>query len=250
VHTTRPALFFKKTGPQAHALVVKWNKFQKEYENRIKHFLPRVGDHPDVTVQGVVTDWDPNPIVVNQGKDTQVPVDFPPETVKLYKDYNAKYVPQSPIKLLDAELLLDILSRDVRYLLGCRYKWNAAEEEKEDPSASGGLPGASSQAPPADPKDTDKSRSLSPALDPNDFVKWNMLASHSIPFDKIELHGDINLTTMSFLWIRFLDSNGQKRKIHCTPDGWPPSESSRAGGGPGRPVGGWGAGGRAGKGVA
>jgi hypothetical protein len=32
---------------------------------------------------------------------------------------------------------------DIRYLLGCGYKWNAAEEEKEDPSASGGLPGAS-----------------------------------------------------------------------------------------------------------
>jgi hypothetical protein len=120
--------------------------------------------------------------------------------VKLYKDNNAEYVPQSPIKLLDAEvqaaeLLLDILPLDVRYLLGCGYKWNAAEEEKEDPSASCGLPGASSQAPPADPKDTDKSRSPSPSLDPNDFVKRNMLASDSIPFDMIELHGDINLTT-------------------------------------------------------
>jgi hypothetical protein len=80
----------QKTEPQAHALVVKWNKFQNEYENHIKHFLPRVGDHPDVTVQGVVTDWDPSPKAVNQGKDTQVPVDFPPETVRLYKDYNAE----------------------------------------------------------------------------------------------------------------------------------------------------------------
>jgi hypothetical protein len=129
----------------------------------------------------VVTDWDPNPKAVNQGKETQVPVDFPPETVKVYKEYNAEYVPQSPIKLLDAELLLDILPLDVRYLLGCGYKWNAAEEAKEDPSASGGLPGASSQALPADPKDTDKSRSPSPALDPNDFVKWDLLAPDSIP---------------------------------------------------------------------
>jgi hypothetical protein len=87
--------YSSKTEPQAHALVVKRNKFQKEYENRIKHFLPHVGGHPDVTVQGVVTVWDPK--AVNQGKDTQVPVDFPPETVKLYKDYNAEYVPQSPI---------------------------------------------------------------------------------------------------------------------------------------------------------
>ncbi len=35
----------QKTEPHAHALVVKWNKFKKEYENRIKHFLPCVGDH-------------------------------------------------------------------------------------------------------------------------------------------------------------------------------------------------------------
>ncbi len=31
--------------------------------------------------------------------------------MKVYKEYNAEYVPQSPIKLLDAELLLDILRR-------------------------------------------------------------------------------------------------------------------------------------------
>jgi len=98
-----------KTEPVAHLLVVKWNKFQKEYENRIKHFLPRVGDHPDVTVQGVVTEWDPKSKAVDQGKDTQIPVDFPPETVTAYKSFNDEYVPQSPIKQLDAELLLDIL---------------------------------------------------------------------------------------------------------------------------------------------
>jgi hypothetical protein len=131
----------------------------KEYENHIKHFLPLVSDHPDVTVQGVVTNRDLNPKAVNQGKDTQVPVDFRPETDKLYKDYNAEYVLRSPIKMLDAELLLEILPLDVRYHLGCGYKWNAPEEEKEDPSASGSLPGASSQAPPSDPKDTNKSRS-------------------------------------------------------------------------------------------
>ena len=64
----------------------KVEQVQKEYENRIKHFLPRVGDHPDVTVQGMASDWDPNPKAVNQGKETQVPVDFPQETVKVYKD--------------------------------------------------------------------------------------------------------------------------------------------------------------------
>ncbi len=86
----RAGTILQKTEPDAHALVVKWNKFQKEYENHIKHFFPRVRDHPDVTVQGVVIDWDPTPKAVNEGKDTQVPVDFPPETVKLYKDYNAE----------------------------------------------------------------------------------------------------------------------------------------------------------------
>ena len=111
-----------KTEPQAHALVVKWDKFQKEYKNSIKHFLPRVGDHPAVTVQGVILEWDTKPKAVNQGKEMQVPVDFPPETVTAYKGYNNEYVPQSPIKQLDAELLLDILPLDVRYLLGCGYE--------------------------------------------------------------------------------------------------------------------------------
>jgi hypothetical protein len=184
----------QKTEPVAHLLVVKWNKFQKEYENRIKHFLPRVGDYPDVTVEGVVTEWDPKSKAVDQGKDTQVPVHFPLDIVNVYKDYNAEYIPQTPIKQLEAELLLDILPLDVRYLLGLGYKWNSAEEATEDPTASGGLQGASSQAapadPPADPKDTDKSRFPSPALDPNDFVKWDLLAPDSIPFDKIALHGD------------------------------------------------------------
>jgi len=188
-----------KTEIQAHALVGKWEKFQKEYKNRIKHFLPRVGDHSAVTVEGVVTEWDTKSKATNQGKDMQVPVDFPNDIVKPYEEFNKEYVPQSPTKAAEAELMLDILPLDIRYLLGCGYEWKAAEEATEDPSASGGLVGASSQAapadPPADPKETDKSRSPSPALDPNDFVKWDLLAPASIPFDKIALHGDINLTT-------------------------------------------------------
>ena len=122
--SARTALFFQRqrlTEPDAHALVVKWDKFQKEYKNRIKHFLPRVGDHPE---------WDTKSKAVNQGKNTQVPVHFPLDIVNVYKDYNAEYIPQTPIKQLEAELLLDILPLDVRYLLGCGYKWNAAEEEK------------------------------------------------------------------------------------------------------------------------
>ena len=71
-----------KTETHAHALVGKWEKFQKEYKNRIKHFLPRVGDHPAVTVEGVVTEWDAKSKATNQGKDMQVPVDFPKDIVK------------------------------------------------------------------------------------------------------------------------------------------------------------------------
>ncbi len=59
MQTTRQALLFKRQTLQRILwLVVKWNKVQKEYEYSIEKFLPRVGDHPDVTIQGVVTDWD------------------------------------------------------------------------------------------------------------------------------------------------------------------------------------------------
>jgi hypothetical protein len=45
----------QKTDPAAHALLIKWNKFQRFFKNRIEPFLPRLGDHPDVTLHGVVT---------------------------------------------------------------------------------------------------------------------------------------------------------------------------------------------------
>ena len=49
----------QRTDPEAHALLVKWNKYQRCYKNRIQHFLPRIGDHPDATLHNVITDWDP-----------------------------------------------------------------------------------------------------------------------------------------------------------------------------------------------
>jgi hypothetical protein len=165
-----------------------------------KNFLPRNGDHPAVTIQGAYTGWDTASKATNRGHETNVPVDFPEDTVKLYKEYNIEYIPLAPVNREQAESIIKILLLDIRYLFGCGYEWNASnekEEEAADPSASGSLPGASSQAqPPAvDPRDADQSRSPSPALNPNDIVKWNVLAPDSIPFDTIEFYGDINLTT-------------------------------------------------------
>jgi hypothetical protein len=157
------------------ALLVKWNKFQR-FKNRIENFLPRNGDHPVVTIKGAYTERDTASKATNRGHETNVPVYFPEDTVTLYKEYNREYNPSAPVKREQAESIMEILLLDIRYLLGCGYEWNAANEEEEeaaDPSASGGLPGASSQAPPAaaDSQDADKSRSPSPALNPDDFLK-------------------------------------------------------------------------------
>ena len=45
---------FQKTLPDGHTILVKYNKFQRESKNRIKHFLPRDGDHPVHTLNGVI----------------------------------------------------------------------------------------------------------------------------------------------------------------------------------------------------
>ena len=50
----------QKTDAAAHALLVKWNKYQRCYKNRIPHFLPLIGDHPDVTLRNVISEWDPS----------------------------------------------------------------------------------------------------------------------------------------------------------------------------------------------
>jgi hypothetical protein len=49
----------QRTNTEAHAMLVKWNKFQRVYKNRIEHFLPRIGDHLEVTLHGMITNWDP-----------------------------------------------------------------------------------------------------------------------------------------------------------------------------------------------
>jgi hypothetical protein len=135
-----------------------------------KNFLPRNGDHPAVTIQGAYTEWDTASKATNRGHETNVPVDFPENTVKLYKEYNIEYIPLAPVKREQAE---SIISHQAVFLEHhCRL------------------------SPPAvDLQDADQSRSPSPALNPKDIVKWNVLAPDSIPFDTIEFYGDINLTT-------------------------------------------------------
>ncbi len=76
--------------PAGHGLLVKWNKFQKCYKNRmirIKLFLPRVGDHPDVTLGGVVFQWNPA-LKEQKSEDLVMPVIFPSEIVRMYKELN------------------------------------------------------------------------------------------------------------------------------------------------------------------
>jgi hypothetical protein len=95
---------------------------------------------------------------------------------------------------------MEILPLDIRDLLGCDYDWSATNEEEgeaADPSASGGFSRSiiAGSARRGGSARYDKSRSLSPVLNPNDFVKWDVLAPDSIRFDKIDLPADINLTT-------------------------------------------------------
>ena len=61
----------QRTDPEAHALLVKWNKYQRCYKNRIQHFLPRIGDHPDATLHNVIAEWDPK-AKKNDGVDVEI----------------------------------------------------------------------------------------------------------------------------------------------------------------------------------
>jgi hypothetical protein len=78
----------------------------------------------------------------NPGNDVEVPVDFPANIVKLYREWKAEYTPMEPIKKDQAELVLNLIPLDIRFLLGCGYDRGAAEEV-EDPSPSCGLTGVS-----------------------------------------------------------------------------------------------------------
>ena len=127
----------QKSDSTAHALLVKWNKYQRCYKNRIQHFLPRIGDHPDVTLHNVVAQWDPT-AKKNDGVDVNIPVNFPPDIVATYKALNEQYVPSAPVKTEEAKHIRKIMGLDVRFLHGCGLKWNDAIQDVVD-GATGGL---------------------------------------------------------------------------------------------------------------
>ena len=56
---TNKGVILQKTDQVAHTLLGKWHKFQRYFKNRIEHFLPRIGNHPEVTLHGVISEWDP-----------------------------------------------------------------------------------------------------------------------------------------------------------------------------------------------
>ena len=181
----------QKTDPTAHALLVKWNRFQLHYKKRIEHFLPRIGDHPEVTLHGVVTEWDPSPRAKNEGEDVNIPVDFPPATVIKYKSANDAYIPSAPIKETEAKLVMSIVPLDVRFLLGCGLKWDIRSAPDDD------IPRApASNAPPAEGADrADRSRSPSPPYDPLRFTDWDVLTPLNIPFEEMQFEPTLEFTS-------------------------------------------------------
>ena len=180
----------KKTDPSAHALLVKWNKFQIQYKKRIDNFLPRIGDHPEVTLHGVVTEWDLSRTAKNDGEDVNIPVDFPPATVIKYKSANEAYVPSAPIKETEAKLIMAFVPLDVRFLLGCGLK--LADNDIESAPASDAR-----RPPPAEGADdrADRSRSASPAYDPLRFTAWDVLDALNIPFEAMEFEATLEFTS-------------------------------------------------------
>ena len=180
----------QKSSLEAHTLLVKWNRFQKMYKNRIQHFLPRNGDHPPVTLHGVITVWDPT-AKKHEGEDTDVPVNFPADIVKKYKDYNSKYVPNNPVKVEEAQLIMRIVPLDIRFLSGCGLTWDTNASEPEDTSASG-------SAEPAAPSDShgnaDRSPSPPAKRSPLDIVSWDPSQLETIPFSDFVFSPDIDFT--------------------------------------------------------
>ena len=57
-----------------------------------------------------------------------IPVDFPPNLVKKYKEWNEDYIPATPIKKDEATLVMKILPMDIRFILGCGLEWDALVE--------------------------------------------------------------------------------------------------------------------------
>ncbi len=67
-----------------------WHVFSEwqEYSNGQRHFLPRIGEHPDQTLRSVIMERDTRAKASNIGKDVVVPVDFAPDVVLKYRTLN------------------------------------------------------------------------------------------------------------------------------------------------------------------
>ena len=185
IATTKSNNNFQKTDPAGHSLLVKWNKYQKCYKNRIQHFLPRVGEHPEITLQ-VVVKWD-TALKDQKKEEVLIPVDFPAEFVRMYKELNDAYVAQTPVKAEEAALIRKIMAMDMRYLYGSGLEWN--KEPEPQPVRR------SNVAPAADSLDQDRSPSPPADDDPLDFTKWDVNDLASIQWDKIVLSPDISFTS-------------------------------------------------------
>jgi hypothetical protein len=105
----------------------------------------------------VIVQWDPT-AKKHDGEDVEIPVNFPPDIVRVYKSLYEKYVASAPVKLEAAKHLMEIIPLDVRFLLGCGLKWEDNDIEAEDPTALGG------PAPAASPNVADADRSPSLVL--------------------------------------------------------------------------------------
>ena len=189
VATTKNTTNLQKTDSAAHALLIKWNKFQLRFRNRVNHFLPRIGDHPDHTLRGVIMEWDTSAKASNIGKEVVVPVDFPPDIVLIYKTLNEEYVPSTPIKTDEAKHLLKLLPLDIRFMLGCGLKW---DDNQIEPSASDDA--RSAPAPAAPPAVVDRSPSPPAPADPLNIVSWDPAELESIPFDRLVFAPDLAFT--------------------------------------------------------
>ena len=186
---------FQKTLPDGHTILVKYNKFQRESKNRIKHFLPRDGDHPVHTLNGVILEWDASQKATNIGKKVDIPVDFPSQVVATYKALNDEYVPSAPVKVDEAKVLLKLIPLDIRFLLGNGLQWTAIASPAPAELPSGGAAAPVEPAEAAQNPDRSASNSPVQAVDRmKDFLPWNPTDLQTIPFDEMGFATDIEFT--------------------------------------------------------
>ena len=180
----------QRANTTAHAQLVKWNKFQFCYKNRIKHFLPSNGNHPARTLQ-VIFEWELSK--PNVAKDIDVPVTFPADVVRTYEALNKEYVPSAPVKTEEAKHIMKIIPLDIRFLLGRGYKFTDNEIVPDQTSASG----SASQPPPATEAEgyaNDRSPSPQRAPDPLNIVSWDPCNLEAIPWDQLVYSPDVEFT--------------------------------------------------------